>query len=42
VGVSTIARLAGALPHAGERIVEGQQHIPADPVVAAILGSFFR
>ncbi len=39
---STIATLAGALPHARQRIVKGQQHIPADAVVAAILGSFFR
>jgi pimeloyl-ACP methyl ester carboxylesterase len=39
---STIATLAGALPHASQRIVEGQQHIPADPIVAEILGGFFR
>jgi pimeloyl-ACP methyl ester carboxylesterase len=39
---STITTLAGALPHASQRIVEGQQHIPAATVVAAILGSFFR
>ncbi len=39
---STIATLATPLPHSGELIVEGQQHIPADPVVAAILGGFFR
>ena len=34
--------IADALPHAGERIVDGQHHVPADPVVAAILESFFR
>jgi pimeloyl-ACP methyl ester carboxylesterase len=39
---ATGATLAGALPHASERIVDGQQHIPADPVIAAILKSFFR
>ncbi len=39
---STIATLASALPHASQRIVEGQQHIPADPVVAAILSGFLR
>jgi pimeloyl-ACP methyl ester carboxylesterase len=39
---STIATLAIPLPHSSELIVEGQQHIPADPVVAAILGGFFR
>jgi pimeloyl-ACP methyl ester carboxylesterase len=39
---STAATLATALPHAGERIVDGQQHLPADPVVAAMLESFFR
>jgi pimeloyl-ACP methyl ester carboxylesterase len=39
---STTATLAGALPHASERIVDGQKHIPADPVVAQILESFFR
>ena len=39
---STITTLCDALPHAREHIVERQQHIPADPVVAAILGSFFR
>jgi len=39
---STIATLANALPNARERVVEGQQHIPADPVVAAVLGGFFR
>jgi pimeloyl-ACP methyl ester carboxylesterase len=39
---SVTATLAGALPHASEQIVDGQQHVPSDPVVAAILGSFFR
>lgn len=39
---STIATLATPLPHSRELVVEGQQHIPADPVVAAILGGFFR
>jgi pimeloyl-ACP methyl ester carboxylesterase len=39
---STIAALAGALPHARERIVDGQQHVPADAAVAAILEGFFR
>ncbi len=39
---STTAALAGALPHAREHIVDGQQHLPADRVVAAILESFFR
>jgi pimeloyl-ACP methyl ester carboxylesterase len=39
---STIATIAGALPHSDDLIVEGQQHIPADSAVAAILDSFFR
>jgi pimeloyl-ACP methyl ester carboxylesterase len=39
---STIATLARALPQAGEHIVFGQQHVPADPAIAAILKSFFR
>jgi pimeloyl-ACP methyl ester carboxylesterase len=39
---STMATLAGALPRASERLVDGQHHIPADPVVAAILLEFFR
>jgi hypothetical protein len=30
-----------ATTHASQRIVEGQQHVPADPVVAAILGRLF-
>jgi len=37
----TTAILAGSLPHAGERIVDGQQHIPAAAVIAAILEDFF-
>lgn len=39
---STTATLATALPCASERIASGQHHVPADPVVAAILESFFR
>ena len=39
---STTATLARELPHATEQILDGQQHIPADPVIAAILQSFFR
>lgn len=39
---STAAALARALPNAREHIVDGQHHIPADPVVAAILQGFFR
>ena len=39
---STTATLAGALPRATEHIVEGQHHVPADPVVATILERFFR
>jgi pimeloyl-ACP methyl ester carboxylesterase len=39
---STTATLAGSLPHATERVVDGQQHIPADPLIASILESFFR
>ncbi|MBV8216940.1 MAG: alpha/beta hydrolase [Solirubrobacterales bacterium] len=38
---STTATLARSLPHAGERIVEGQQHVPADAVIAAVLEDFF-
>jgi pimeloyl-ACP methyl ester carboxylesterase len=38
---STTATLAGSLPHATEHVVDGQQHIPPDPVIAAILESFF-
>ncbi|HUA06542.1 MAG TPA: alpha/beta hydrolase [Solirubrobacteraceae bacterium] len=37
----TTAVLAGSLPHASERIVDGQQHIPADSVIGEILESFF-
>jgi pimeloyl-ACP methyl ester carboxylesterase len=39
---ATSATLAGALPHASVQFVEGQQHVPADLAVAAILGRFFR
>ena len=39
---STAAVLATALPHAGEQIVHGQQHLPEDPIVAAILEAFFQ
>jgi pimeloyl-ACP methyl ester carboxylesterase len=39
---STTATLAGALPHASEHIVDGQHHVPADPVVATVLERFFR
>jgi pimeloyl-ACP methyl ester carboxylesterase len=39
---STAATLASALPHANEHIVDAQHHVPADPVVAAILESFLR
>ena len=38
----TTAMLAGSLPNASECIVEGQQHIPADSVIAEIIESFFR
>jgi pimeloyl-ACP methyl ester carboxylesterase len=38
---STTAALAACLPHASRRIVDGQQHLPADQVVAAILERFF-
>jgi pimeloyl-ACP methyl ester carboxylesterase len=39
---SAVATLASALPHASQYIVDGQHHVPADPVVAAILESYFR
>jgi pimeloyl-ACP methyl ester carboxylesterase len=39
---ATMATLASALPHASERVLEGQQHLPADAVIAAALGGFFR
>jgi pimeloyl-ACP methyl ester carboxylesterase len=39
---SVAATLAGTLPHASRQIVDGQQHIPADDVIAAILERFFR
>ena len=38
---SAAATLAAALPHAVEQIVDGQQHLPADSVMAAILERFF-
>ncbi|MGH2885052.1 MAG: alpha/beta fold hydrolase [Solirubrobacteraceae bacterium] len=38
---STAARLAATLPNAVEQIVDGQQHLPAEPVMAAILERFF-
>jgi pimeloyl-ACP methyl ester carboxylesterase len=38
---STTATLAGALPDAGQQIVDGQHHVPTDPVIAAILSGFF-
>jgi pimeloyl-ACP methyl ester carboxylesterase len=38
---SATAALAASLPHAIQRIVDGQQHLPADDVVAAILERFF-
>jgi pimeloyl-ACP methyl ester carboxylesterase len=40
--VSTTATLASALPRVSEHVVDAQHHVPADPVVAAILKSFFR
>jgi pimeloyl-ACP methyl ester carboxylesterase len=39
---STIATLVDTVPHATEHIAEGQHHVPADPVIVAILKSFFR
>ena len=36
------ATLGRGLAHGSEHIVDGQQHLPADALVAAILGSFFR
>jgi pimeloyl-ACP methyl ester carboxylesterase len=39
---ATAATLAGALPNASAQILDGQQHVPADAVVAAILQRFFR
>jgi pimeloyl-ACP methyl ester carboxylesterase len=38
---TTIAALAASVPHASRRIVDGQQHVPADDLVAAILERFF-
>lgn len=39
---STIATLVDAVPHGTEHIADGQHHVPADPVIAAILKGFFR
>ncbi len=39
---AAIATLVSALPHAGEQILEGQQHLPDDGMIVAILGSFFQ
>jgi pimeloyl-ACP methyl ester carboxylesterase len=39
---ATTATLVRTLPHASEHIVAGQQHLPADSMLAAILGRFFR
>jgi hypothetical protein len=39
---ATTASLLRTLPQASEHIVDGQQHLPADSILAAILGSFFR
>ena len=36
------AALTAALPHASQHIVDGQQHLPADAVLAAILERFFQ
>jgi pimeloyl-ACP methyl ester carboxylesterase len=41
-GAATISTLVGTLPHASEQILEGQQHLPDDAMIAAILGTFFR
>jgi pimeloyl-ACP methyl ester carboxylesterase len=38
---ATAATLAGALPRATMRVVDGQQHIPADALIAAALEDFF-
>jgi pimeloyl-ACP methyl ester carboxylesterase len=38
---STVATLAGALPCALELVLAGQQHVPADPVIATLLEEFF-
>lgn len=38
---SATAALAASLPHSTQCVVAGQQHIPAEPVIAAILESFF-
>ena len=39
---STAATVAAAVAHSSECIVDGQRHVPADPVLAAILERFFR
>jgi pimeloyl-ACP methyl ester carboxylesterase len=39
---STVATLAGALPHALKLSLAGQHHVPADAVVATILEEFFE
>jgi pimeloyl-ACP methyl ester carboxylesterase len=39
---STIATLASLLPCADEQLIAGQHHVPADPVIAAVLENFFR
>jgi pimeloyl-ACP methyl ester carboxylesterase len=39
---STVATLVSAVPQATEHTVGGQQHLPADSMIAAILESFFR
>src|SRR5947209_3078343 len=38
---ATTATLTGVLPQAVERVVAGQQHVPADGVIAPILAAFF-
>ena len=38
---ATTATLVRTLPQASEHILDGQQHLPADSMLAAILGSFF-
>jgi pimeloyl-ACP methyl ester carboxylesterase len=39
---STTATLASVLPRATEQLIGGQHHVPADPVIAAVLENFFR
>ncbi|HTT30363.1 MAG TPA: alpha/beta hydrolase [Solirubrobacteraceae bacterium] len=38
---ATTATLAGCLVRATERVLDGQQHIPADALIAAVLEDFF-